>query len=201
MPHPGWTIAHLRAASHGANTKENTHPFIVGPWAVVHNGVWNDYNIAKLALNKYVKFTGETDSEVAAHLINVAGPKKFAEEINFGGVFLGLNKDGSLWVMKTSGELVLFPMMDEKVLIASELDDDTYENTYEALLGWYHFDKEGKYMKHKETKSSFMTRFPWQEKDENIPKYAVSTTKPIHYQSYPTYYPYGGGEHTGHYVE
>ena len=39
MPYDGWTIAHLRAASHGDNAKENTHPFVVGPWAFIHNGI------------------------------------------------------------------------------------------------------------------------------------------------------------------
>ena len=56
MPYKGWTIVHLRAASHGANTMENTHPFEIGPWAICHNGIWSDYDVAKLALSKYVKF-------------------------------------------------------------------------------------------------------------------------------------------------
>jgi predicted glutamine amidotransferase len=160
MPYPGWTVAHLRAASHGANLKVNTHPFTMGRWAVVHNGVWSEYNIAKLALSKFVEFEGDTDSEVAAHLINIVGPKKVAEEIDFGGVFLALNIDGSLWSIKTSGDLEMAVLKKgERVLIASEFDDDKYKETYEALNGWYHFDKDGKYMKHKKIRDSFMTRF------------------------------------------
>ena len=32
-------IAHLRKASRGTKTKENTHPFVKGVWAFAHNGV------------------------------------------------------------------------------------------------------------------------------------------------------------------
>lgn len=150
MPHNGWTIAHLRAASHGANTPENTHPFeIDNKWAICHNGIWSDYDIAKLALKKYVSFAGETDSEVAAHLINNLGPKNFAKEIKHGGVYLALNLDGSLWVMITSGELVLNNLKNDTILIASELDQEKFPSQADALEGWYHFGSNGKYIAHK----------------------------------------------------
>ncbi len=121
MPHNGWTLVHLRAASHGQNIIENTHPFIVGNWAITHNGIWREHNIVKLALKKFIRFEGETDSEVAAHLFNLAGPKRFTEEVDLSGVFVALNKNGSLWVSKTSGQLSMFELEDGKVLIASEL--------------------------------------------------------------------------------
>jgi hypothetical protein len=35
----------------------------------------------KLALSKQVELAGDTDSEVAAHLWNIIGPKKFSENI------------------------------------------------------------------------------------------------------------------------
>ena len=162
MPHDGWTIAHLRAASHGGNTDENTHPFeINNSWAICHNGIWSDYDVAKLALSTYVKFKGETDSEVAAHLINNLGPKKFATSISHGGVYLALNMDKSLWVMKTSGELVLNTLKDNQVLIASELDDEKYPDKADALEGWYHFDATGKYVANKENP-------PWYMKNRGV---------------------------------
>lgn len=149
MPHPTWTIVHLRAASHGANTLENTHPFeIADKWAICHNGIWNDYDVAKLALTNYVQFKGETDSEVAAHLFNNLGPKKFAQEIK-SGVYLGLNLDGSLWVAMTSGELVLNSLKDDQVLIASELSHEKYPDQADAIEGWYHFNTDGTYNDHK----------------------------------------------------
>jgi predicted glutamine amidotransferase len=151
MPYDGWTIAHLRAASHGANTNENTHPFEIGKdWAICHNGIWSDYAPAKLALSSYVKFKGETDSEVAAHLINNLGPEKFTKEIDGGGVFMGLKLDGSLWVMKTSGDLVLNKLKNDAYLISSELDTDLYPNQTDTNEGWFHFDKDGKLVEHKQ---------------------------------------------------
>jgi predicted glutamine amidotransferase len=196
MPYDGWTVAHLRAASHGSNLKVNTHPFIVGRWAVVHNGIWSDYNIAKLALSKFVKINGDTDSEVAANLINLVGPKKIAEELNFAGVFLALNKDGHLWAIKTSGDLEITLLKEgERVLMASEFDSDKYESTADAQNGWYHFGKEGKYIKHKKTKESYIARFytknpkcKWLNDDDGdtIPHIK---TYPYHYvHTYGNYY-------------
>lgn len=174
MPYNGWTIAHLRAASHGKNTKNNTHPFIVDDWAVVHNGIWSEYNVVKLALEKTIDFKGETDSEVAAHLINMAGPERFSEEVTFGGVYLALNRDGSLYAIKTSGELSLFEWKNNKALLASELDLERYSGVSEALNGWYKFDKHGKFVKNKSVQEEFMKGFAQGKyDDEDIPSYMM----------------------------
>ena len=155
MPCDSLTIVHLRAASHGATLKVNTHPFQVGNWCFAHNGIFSEYNIARLALGKTIKLYGDTDSEVAAHLLNIAGPKKFTEEIDSSGVFLALNIDGSLWAMKTSGDLVFATLKKSRILIASELDCDKFGKQYEVVDGWYKFDKYGRYLKHKKKKSKW----------------------------------------------
>lgn len=153
MPYNGWTVAHLRAASHGKNTMENTHPFIVGNWAIAHNGIFSEHNIVKLALGDRIKFKGETDTEAAIHLINIAGPKKFAREVTQSGVFLCLNKNGSLYAIKTgfSSDLVLYQRNNGTTLIASELEMESYKRQVESLIGWYKFNKHGKYVAHRET--------------------------------------------------
>jgi hypothetical protein len=161
MPYDGWTIAHLRAASHGDNLKQNTHPFIIGPWAFIHNGIWSEHNLVRLALSKQVTMEGDTDSEVAGHLWNIIGPKKFSENIDFGGVFMGLHRDGSLWVVKTSGDLEIKALKQNKVLLASEFDKQKYEEVVESLYGWYYFNKHGEYVKHKENKSSWNRGYPY----------------------------------------
>ena len=161
MPYDGWTIVHLRAASHGDNTKENTHPFVVGPWSFIHNGIWSEYNLVKLALSRQIKFEGDTDSEVAANLWNIIGPKKFSENIDCGGVFMGLKNNGDLWVVKTSGDLEIKALNKEKVLMASDLDKGIYENTVDALHGWYHFNNNGEYISHKEGKQSCSSGYPY----------------------------------------
>src|SRR5487761_2509057 len=152
MPHNGWTIAHLRAASKGDVRKVNTHPFIAGQWALCHNGTFDEYKIGKLALQDRVKFEGDTDSEVAANLINVAGPKRFAETVDMSGVFLALNIKGDLWAVKTSGDLEMLVLTKgERSLMASKFNSLVYDydKTTEAQIGWYHFDSDGRYIKHK----------------------------------------------------
>jgi len=161
MPHNGWTIVHLRAASHGDNRKENTHPFIIGPWAFIHNGIWSEHNLVRLALSKQVKMEGETDSEVAGHFWNIIGPKKFSETVDFGGVFMGLHANGNLWVVKTSGDLEIKALKHNKVVLASEFDRQKYEQTIDALHGWYQFNKDGEYLKHKENKTSWGSGYPY----------------------------------------
>jgi len=162
MPYnKGWTIVHLRAASHGKNTKENTHPFVIGDWAFIHNGIWSEYNLVRLALSKSVKMSGETDSEVAGHFWNIIGPKKFSEVVTYSGVFMGLHKSGNLWIAKTNGDLEINALKRKRVLLASELSPVKYENRVDALNGWYHFNPQGKYVAHKENSHNWSSGYPY----------------------------------------
>lgn len=66
-------IGHTRWATHGAPTVTNAHPHLAGSVAVVHNGIIENY----LDLRDEVSAAGavldtETDTEVVAHLINLA---------------------------------------------------------------------------------------------------------------------------------
>jgi predicted glutamine amidotransferase len=146
MPHDGWTIVHLRIATHGGIAVQNTHPFTAGEWCVVHNGVWDGHAGARLALSNSIKFRGETDSEVAAHLINIVGPKKFAEGLidglDYGGVFLALNRNGHLWVLKTSGELENLTHKGATLLASSIMVEAP--KVKRCLDGWYHYTNKGK---------------------------------------------------------
>jgi glucosamine 6-phosphate synthetase-like amidotransferase/phosphosugar isomerase protein len=145
--HDGWTLVHLRAASHGANALRNTHPFLVGDRAIIHNGIWNDYWVASLALSYTHTFEGETDSEVAAYMINHIGVKAFSEYIEGAGVFMSLNKTGELEIIKTSGDLELVSRRDGTFIISSEFSEK-YKRRVEAYEGRYTFTKNGKYKSH-----------------------------------------------------
>jgi len=64
-------IGHTRWATHGKPSEENAHPHKAGKIAVVHNGIIENYLTLKSFLEEKGRiFTSQTDTEVAAHLVD-----------------------------------------------------------------------------------------------------------------------------------
>jgi len=64
-------MGHTRWATHGIPSVENAHPHTYDGFAVIHNGIIENYQTLKIALlQQGAVFTSETDTEVILHLVH-----------------------------------------------------------------------------------------------------------------------------------
>lgn len=159
----GWIILHIRNATHGKISARNSHPFLAGDYAMVHNGTLKNDKLVRAAMGK-IDYSSETDSEVGLHLFLRIGLRKFTELVDNSGVFFFLKKDGSLAVSKTAyiADLKVVQLPNKDVFLVSELKyNNEFKNKEELPDGYFLFDKKGAFIKgqEKDKKGKFKIKF------------------------------------------
>lgn len=125
-------IAHTRWATHGKPTDTNAHPHLSNnkSWAIVHNGIIENYSELKkdIMKNTSIKFASETDTEVVSQLLEIYDCEdKITTLINVCKMLEGsyalacLNKDndGVLYLAKNKSPLYV-AVNNFEVYVASD---------------------------------------------------------------------------------
>ena len=123
-------VAHTRWATHGAPTTTNAHPHLdcTGRVAVVHNGIIENADVLRRRLSGAGhRFATDTDTEVLAHLIEVAAGDLETRVIDalahvegaYGVCVLSQDDPGKL-VVARKGSPVLLGIGDGEYFVASD---------------------------------------------------------------------------------
>ena len=112
-------IGHTRWATHGGPSDRNAHPHRAGNVILVHNGIIENYKALKEELQaKGVEFKSETDTEVAAALLNenytpggdpLAAIRKTVARLRGAYAFgiLFADREEEVWVVRSGSPLIL----------------------------------------------------------------------------------------------
>jgi len=130
MPLSSLAFGHTRWATHGGVTIENTHPHLdcTGETAIIHNGIIENYDIFKNKLKKTHAFKSETDSEVAAHMIEDALPTMSFDEavrttftkFNGSNAIIAINKKERQIIAIRNGSPLVVGFGDKEQFVASD---------------------------------------------------------------------------------
>lgn len=152
LPEDSWTIAHLRKASEGSISIQNTHPFVHGDYMVSHNGTSKKLIEIKGGLTSLglgPKWRGETDSEVAAYLVSLYGPKAVAERISGIGTLLVMARNGTVYgiVSKAHYHALDIRTTKGKTIVASDFRMYPKDPIEEMGPGFVSFTRAGRLIK------------------------------------------------------
>lgn len=125
-------IGHTRWATHGRPSEENAHPHTAGRISLIHNGIIENYiELRKELEQQGCTFRSETDTEIAAHLLNsyvqqdmspFEALKKTCARIRGSYAFLAIdaNYADRILIAKNATPIVI-GLGDEEVFVASDI--------------------------------------------------------------------------------
>ncbi|MDP2650171.1 MAG: glutamine--fructose-6-phosphate transaminase (isomerizing), partial [bacterium] len=130
LPDGAVAIGHTRWATHGGVSKKNAHPHRVGRVTLVHNGIVENFDALKKKVSVQYRLKTQTDSEVAAALIDSfltgntkpeAALEKAAREIEGRFAFVVLfDGDPRIYALRHGSPLIL-GRTKESVYVASDI--------------------------------------------------------------------------------
>jgi glucosamine--fructose-6-phosphate aminotransferase (isomerizing) len=125
-------IGHTRWATHGKPSEENAHPHVAGRVSLIHNGIIENYvELRAELLKKGAKFLSETDTEVAAHLLNdflsqglspLDALKETCKKVRGSYAFVAIdsNSPDRMLVAKTATPIVI-GVGEGEIIVASDI--------------------------------------------------------------------------------
>lgn len=138
-------IGHTRWATHGVPNEINSHPHKQGKVTIVHNGIIENYAEIKEKLTKEgITFKSETDTEVAAALLNslylktndmLEAMKLFQKEVR-GAYAIGIINDddySNLYAIKKASPLIVGIGNNENYIASDVPAILKYTNKYTTL--------------------------------------------------------------------
>ena len=138
-------IGHTRWATHGVPSEINSHPHKSGKITIVHNGIIENYaSIKEELIKEGVTFKSETDTEVAAALLNnlysktndmLETMKKFEKKVR-GAYALGILNDddfNTLYAIKKASPLIVGIGNNENFIASDVPAILKYTNKYTTL--------------------------------------------------------------------
>ena len=121
-------IAHTRWATHGKANTINAHPHLSsdGKWAVVHNGIIENYlKIKNELINNYnIKFASDTDTEVIAQLLQTSNKSEPLQSLKY--TCDKLNGSYALAIISSTTPNTIYVARNESPLYVAEGIDGKY---------------------------------------------------------------------------
>ena len=139
LPESDIAIGHTRWATHGAVTKENSHPHLSAgdSIAVVHNGIIENFQELREFLSKKgISFKSQTDTEVIPNLIEdfIVQGEDFREA--FRQALLKLEGSFAVVAMHKDYDFLLFARKDSPLVIGIGKDENFIASDIPAFLNY-----------------------------------------------------------------